>query len=100
MDSKVKKLYKKINNDNKEIIIFGLSFCLYSKKVIELLKKNNISYKYYLIDDYFNLFFKVLSEIAKYFPNFEINEKHKTVPVIFYKKKFIGGFTEISKYLK
>jgi glutaredoxin len=100
MDSKVKKLYKKINDDNKEIIIFGLSYCLYTKKVIELMKKNKISYKYYLIDNYFNLFFNILSEISKYFPNFKINNEHKTIPIIFYKKKFIGSFTEIFKYLK
>ena len=100
MDSKVKKLYKKITNENKEIVMFGLSDCIYCKKTLQLLKKNKITYKYYSIDDYFNLFFKVLVEVAKYFPNFEINIDHKTVPVIFYKGKFIGGFTEISQYLK
>jgi glutaredoxin len=100
MDSKVKKLYKKINNDNKEIIMFGLSYCVYCKKTLELLKKNKISYKYYSIDKHKNLFFKILTEVAKYFPNFQIDTMHKTVPIIFYKKKFIGGFTEISKYLQ
>ena len=100
MDSKVKKLYKKINNDNKEVIMFGLSYCEFCKKTLNLLKKNKITYKYYPIDNHFNLFFKILLEVAKYFPNFQIDTTHKTVPVIFYKKKFIGGFTEISKYLK
>lgn len=100
MDLKVKKLYRKITNKNKQIVMFGLSHCGYCKKTLELLKKNKITYKYYSIDDYFNLFFKVLVEVAKYFPNFEINIDHKTVPVIFYKGKFIGGFTEISQYLK
>lgn len=99
MNSKVDKLYQKINNDNKSIIIFGLSYCVYCKKTLELLKKNKISYKYYSIDKYFNLFFNVLIEVSKIYPNFQINPKHKTVPVIFYKKKFIGGFTELSKLL-
>lgn len=100
MEIKVKKLYKKINDNNKEIIIFGLSYCIYSNKVLELLKKNKITYKYYQIDNYINLFFKVFIELSKNFPNFQIDENYKTIPIIFYKKKFIGGYTEISKYLK
>ena len=55
MDSKINKFYKKIYNNNKDIIIFGLSYCIYCKKTIELLEKKNISFKYYLIDNYFKL---------------------------------------------
>ena len=100
MDSKVKKLYKKINNNNDEVIIFGLSHCEFCKRALSLLKKHKVAYKYYPIDKDFNLFFKVFVEVAKYFPNFEIDIKHKTIPIIFYKKKFIGGYDEIAKYFK
>ena len=99
MDLKVEKLYKKISNDKKEIIFFGLSYCEYCKKTIELLKKNKITYKYYQIDNYYNIFFNVLSEILKLYPNIGINPNHKTVPVIFLKKKFIGGYTDLTKFL-
>lgn len=97
MNSKVDKLYKKISNDKKEVIIFGLSYCEYCKKTLELLKKKKISYKYYTIDKYFNIFFNVLNEVLKLYPNLGIDPNHKTVPVIFFKKKFIGGYTEFRK---
>jgi glutaredoxin len=97
MDSKVEKLYKKISNDKKEAIVFGLSYCEYCKKTLELLKKNKISYKYYTIDKYYNIFFNVLNEVLKLYPNLQIDPNHKTVPVIFLKKKFIGGYTEFRK---
>ena len=97
MNSKVIKLYKKINNNDKEIIIFGLSYCVYCNKSIELIKKNRNSYKYYLIDKHFNLFFKIFLEVTKLYPNLLINIEHKTVPIIFYKKKFIGGYDELIK---
>lgn len=99
MNSKVIKLYNKINNDEKDIIIFGLSDCIYCNNSIKLIKKNNISYKYYLIDKHFNLFFKLFLEVAKLYPYLLINIEHKTVPVIFYKKKFVGGYNELNKKL-
>jgi glutaredoxin len=99
MDSKVEKLYKKISNDKKEVIFFGLSYCEYCKKTIELLKKKKITYKYYQIDNYYNIFFNVLNEVLKLYPNIGIDPNHKTFPVIFIKKKFIGGYTELNKKL-
>lgn len=41
MNFKVDKLYEKINNDNKDVIVFGLFDCIYCKKTLELLKKKN-----------------------------------------------------------
>ena len=99
MDSKVEKLYKKISNDKKEVIFFGLSYCEYCKKTIELLKKNKITYKYYQIDNYYNIFFNVLNKVLKLYPNIGIDPNHKPFPVIFIKKKFIGGYTELNKKL-
>jgi glutaredoxin len=99
MDTKINKLYKKINNDDVDLIVFGLSTCSYCKKTLELLRNNKISYKYYTIDEYYNTFFQVFIEIAKKYPEFNINENHKTVPVIFYKKSFLGGYSELSKLL-
>ena len=99
MNSKVEKLYKKISNDKKEVVFFGLSYCEYCKKTIELLKKNKITYKYYQIDNCYNIFFNILSEVSKLYPNIGIDHNHKTVPVIFIKKKFIGGFIDLKKIL-
>jgi glutaredoxin len=97
MNSKVEKLYKKISNDKKKVVFFGLSYCEFCKKTIELLQKKKITYKYYQIDNYYNIFFNVLTEVSKLYPNIGINLNHKTVPIIFVKKKFIGGFTNLEK---
>lgn len=99
MNSKIEKLYKKINNDD-YIIIFGSKTCIYCKKALELLKDNNLNYKYYSMDNFYDLFFKVLIELSYNKPNLNINQGHKTIPVIFYKKKFIGGYTELLKIIK
>lgn len=99
MNSKVEKLYKKISNNKKEVIFFGLLYCEYSKKVIDLLKKNKITYKYYKIDNYYNIFFNVLNEVLKLYPNIKINPNNKNIPIIFIKKKFIGGYTDLKKIL-
>lgn len=90
----IDKLYQKINN-NTHFVIFGLSTCVFCKKAIELMESKNIKYKYYLIDDFYNLFFNTFYAMAQYYPNFNIDLSHKTVPVVFYKKKFIGGYVNL-----
>ena len=91
----VETLYNKINN-NTHFIIFGLSTCIFCRKTIELLENKNIKYKYYLIDSFYNLFFKTFIDLSSVYPNLDIDPTHKTVPIIFYKKKFIGGFTNLN----
>lgn len=98
MDTNVKNFYSKVNN-NDYYIVFGLSTCGYCLETKNFLNNNNIKYKYYLIDNFKELFFRVLIEASDIYPELNINNTHKTVPVIFYKKKFIGGYTDlINKY--
>jgi glutaredoxin len=94
MDSNVNKLYSKINN-NDDYIVFGLSTCVFCENTKEYLKKNKISYKYYPIDDFKDLFFKNLIKLTNKHPELNININQTTVPVIFYKKKFIGGYNDL-----
>lgn len=97
-NTNIDTLYNKINN-NTHFVVFGLSTCIFCRKTIELLESKNIKYKYYLIDDIYNLFFKTFINMASTYPNFNIDPTHKTVPVIFYKKKFIGGFTSLDSII-
>jgi glutaredoxin len=99
MNSKIETLYTKINN-NDNIIVFGLSTCIYCKKTLELLKDKKIRYKYYNIYKYYNLFFKIFIELGQLYPNLNIDIHYKTIPIIFDKKKFIGGYNELVKLLK
>jgi glutaredoxin len=94
MSTNLKKIYSKINNDT-DYIVFGLSYCIFCKKTIEFLQKNNISHKYYLIDDYKEIFMTNFVKLEKEYQSLNINSLHNTVPIIFYKKKFIGGYTDL-----
>lgn len=94
----INKLYKKINNDT-HFVIFGKTECPYCIKTLELLKINKIKYKYYPINDFFNLFFSVFVKLANIYPELNIDILHETVPVIFYKKQFIGGYTNLKSIL-
>lgn len=92
----IDKLYDKINNKT-HFVVFGLSTCVFCKETINLLENNKLKYKYYLIDDYYNIFFKTLVNLSQKYPFLNIDSSHKTVPVIFYSKRFIGGFTDLNK---
>jgi glutaredoxin len=94
----INKLYNKINN-NTHYVIFGKSDCSYCKNTIKLLNINKMKYKYYPIDNFYNLFFSVLIKLGNMCPILNIDSSHKTVPVIFYKKQFIGGYTDLKKLL-
>lgn len=98
LNTNVETLYNKINN-NTHFVVFGLSTCIFCSKTIELLKSKNIKYKFYNIDDIYNLFFKTFYELANEYHNIDIDSTHKTVPIIFYKKKFIGGFTNLNNMI-
>lgn len=98
LNTNVDTLYKKINNKT-HLVVFGLSSCIFCRKTIELLKIKNIKYKFYNIDDIYNLFFKTFNDLSHEYPNLDIDPTHKTVPIIFYKKKFIGGFTNLNNMI-
>lgn len=95
LNTNVDTMYNKINN-NTHFVVFGLSTCIFCHKTIELLKSKNIKYKFYNIDEIYNLFFKTFNDLAHEYPNLDIDPTHITVPIIFYKKKFIGGFTNLN----
>ena len=97
MDTEVNTLYKKINNKD-NFIIFGLSYCGYTHNSKTYLKEKNLNYKFYSIDAYSNIFFTILEKVNLKYPELNINLKHKTFPVIFYKNNFIGGYTDLIKF--
>lgn len=97
LNNNIKKLYSKVNNNY--FVVFGLSTCIFCKNTLKLLKDNNIKYKYYLIDNFYNLFFKTFIDLSDKYPELNIDSTHKTVPVIFYNGKFIGGYTNLKQII-
>ena len=96
MEKQIEEISNFINN-KKKIIIFGLSYCNYSKQSIEYAIKNKLPYEYYEIDKYYNIFFNIIKKIDND-KSLNFREEHRTFPVLFYKKKFIGGYVDFIKY--
>lgn len=95
------KYNKKILNykDKNIFIIFYSPECKFCVNAINLLKNNNLSFKGYNINNIKgNMktllhFFNLEKEITQF------DKNHKTKPIIFYKGKFIGGFSDLVLYL-
>lgn len=92
---------KKIQNykDNDIFIIFYSDWCPFCKNTFQLLDKHKKSCKGYNIDKLEGK--EVLIEklkLEKDLTGYDIN--HKTIPIIFYKGKFIGGLSELKLFFK
>lgn len=85
------------SEENKNtIIIFGIDSCSYCKNSIELLKKYNMPFKYINIEKYYKNFFNEIKEISKNLKDSEKIQNYKSVPMIFFNSRFIGGYTDLS----
>ena len=49
------------------------------------------------MDKYYEIFIPILEKLIKLNPSLQINPEHRTFPVIFYNKKFIGGYSDLIK---
>ena len=98
--SKAEKILDKINVNNDTFLIFGLSTCKYCKNALEYLKTNSLQFKYYEVDKYYEIFIPILNKLAELNNKLNIDPLHRTFPVIFYNKKFLGGYTDLIKYKK
>lgn len=97
MDKVNKKIQQYKNSDL--FIVFYNDWCSFSKRALELLERKKISFKAYDIDNIGGID-KVLTYLKKEkdLTNFDVN--HKTRPIIFYKGKFIGGYSELSSFIE
>lgn len=80
-----------INKATKDMFtLYILPGCPYCKKAISLLRRNNYKFTAYDISN------DKAKVIAKLRP---VIGSHNTVPIIFYNKRFIGGFDSLTKFL-
>ena len=95
------KLIENITNDEYSdyYIIFYSTWCGYSQKAIELLKDKNVKFKGYIIENIDGDMTVLLNKLIKNKDIIKFNPEHKTRPIIFYNKKFIGGYSELKNKL-
>jgi glutaredoxin-related protein len=74
--------------------------CGYSRNAINLLQSRpDLKFKGYVIDNAGGLE-NVLSYFNQYSPQLQFDPNHTTKPIIFYQNKFLGGFDQLSEYLR
>lgn len=76
-------------------VIFYKNTCMYSIEALKLFKKTNIKVSQFEIS---NSKEKMISLLIK--NKLLKNKSNYTVPIIFYKKKYIGGCKELKKLLQ
>lgn len=86
---------KEYQNENTYVVLYREG-CPYSQRALALLKKKNKPYKGYIIDRTEQ---KNIADCLSEKKEINKDSKHTTVPMIFYRGKFIGGFSELSKQL-
>lgn len=79
------------------MIIYGKEMCEYCDKAKEVCRQYGIEFKYFPVDDRFvgeaNLL-DLKEQLIKE------NRTVKTVPVIWDRKRFIGGYNELMDYIE
>jgi glutaredoxin len=84
------------NRDNDIFIIFYSPTCPYCIKALDLLKATKKKYKCYNVKGEIEIVHKNLARMAST-TGFDVY--HRTIPIIFYKGKFIGGYDILTKFL-
>lgn len=89
---------KIIKNENIAIIFYN-DWCKYSQASLKILKNKKIKYKGYNIDKINGGLETLLEYLSKTKDSTGYDTNYKSRPVIFYKKKFIGGYYELIKII-
>ena len=86
--------------DKNLFLIFYSMSCGFSVNAINLLKEKNVSFKGYDIDKIKGGIDKILYYFNQHKNITGFSESHKTKPIIFYKGKFVGGYSDLKLLLK
>jgi glutaredoxin len=74
-------------------IIYGGEKCKWCSKARELMKDNDLIFEYHDVE-------KEFDSKKQFFDDFSDKTNHKqTIPVVFVDNEFIGGYTELEKYV-
>jgi len=101
MDKYNSKILEYKNKDIYVVFYMNRNKCYFSRESIKLLKKQNKNFKAYkIIRHPEDKLPKLLHALNNYKDVNGFNPNHKTLPIIFHKGKFIGGYTELTKKIK
>ena len=90
-------IQKIISADPSTYIVFFVRECSYCQSALNLLRKKNIPYKGYNIDNIKDGMKGLLMVLRKNADLLNFDLDHKTKPIIFLNGKFIGGADDLSK---
>lgn len=79
-------------------VIFFVYECPYCQRALELLRKSNVKYKGYNINDINGGMTTLLEVLNKNNELVGFNKNHRTKPIIFFNRKFLGGSDELAKH--
>ena len=97
-----RKILEYKNRDIFVVFYMDRGDCIYSYKAIELLKGKKKSFKGYLIKrnkDGKDKLNELLYCLEKNKSQTRVNIKHHTLPIIFYRGKFIGGYNNLKSFV-
>lgn len=103
MSDSINSIIRKITTAQKNtFIIFFTYGCHYSEKALELLRNNKLPYKGYDINKINGRLPHLLDIFnnIKYKKIISFDSNHTTKPIIFLNGKFLGGMSELAKYLE
>jgi len=86
---------KIVNADPSTFVMFYVTECPYCQKALELLRRSNVNYKGYLIDNVPGGMPELLKTLTTYKDTIHFNPAHRTKPIIFYNHQFLGGANEL-----
>ena len=92
------RVEKSIKNNPDYYILFYSERCGYSIRALELLRSSKVKYKAYDIEKKFDSLDHLLG-LLNLIKDINFNINHQTRPVIFYRGKFIGGYTELVAFI-
>lgn len=93
-------LDKILNAANDTYVIFYVNSCFYCRNALELLRKSSVQYKGYDINQIEGNMGFLLGVLNKNAEKIGFNSSHRTKPIIFYNKKFIGGYDKLVEFMK
>jgi len=90
---------EKVKKHNDKLVIFYSDWCPYSKDAVKLSRQSGVKHRHYKIDNVPGGFPAILEIFNKRSNETGYDKNHKTKPIVFYKGKFVGGYTELSKII-